>query len=309
MNSARFYQVMFLFSLWLSGISNSEEAAKPSSFDWPAPTKVQVTEIANKKGNNAVMSYRIDFSKGGKGYVARMVDLDFSSINGTSVPDRMREALKPAVTAFNSMPSFVINPSGELIDITDLEGMIDATGKMLNEIRKDESGAEIKKAMKADKTKEMIFNLLAEYWVCWVENWIDFPASPDESITEEFEGPLLSGTTPVKGTRIFRHLGNVKDSPHLVHLRTETTITDPSLTKAVKEMLSELDKAKGEAPDADLDSVPEVVLLTIAEVKIDLRNLRPTWAKRSKEVKPKSGKPEIDKIDRVQSHEYFFDWD
>ncbi len=256
------------------------------------------------------MTYAIDFDRNNDTeYVARLVDCDFVTINGAPLSDELKQGLKPVMDAFNAMPSFVVNSSGHLVDIRGLDAAIDATGKMIEGIRKDGSGKEMTKAFKTDQATELLAILLAEYWTCWVEGWIDFPAPYGQTVSEEFEEQMIQGTTPVKGTRKYHHLGEVSGAPNLLHLRIETFIEDPTLTKAVKEMLTNFDKANQKPSDPELDSILTVIAHSIIETKIDPTTLRPVWAKRSKVIRADSAAPEFEKMERVESHEYTFHWD
>ena len=310
MSALRVIAVAVPILLALSGLASGEEAAG-SKFVWPSDERIQVREIAVKNGKRAVMKYDVALRRGEDGNsTVKLANYEFVQIDGLPITLEMLGALKPAVEAFNSMPALIINRAGELVEVADVDASIDATGKLIGSLAKDEKrGKEMMGALKNERARELLRNVLSEYWACWVEGWIEFPATEGKSVTEEFEQPLIGGTEPVAGTRQFTHLGEVEGEPGKVHLKIETSIEDPALTRAITQMIRDIDKENGKEADPELDTLPNFVVDTAIEAKIDLETLRPTWAKRSKTVRADSDDPEHAKLKKVETHEYHFRWE
>ena len=299
---------LLLAAAFLSSATGEEPAR--ATFSWPENTRIQVTEVALKNGNLAEMTYEAKFRRGEDDhFTVKLANYQFVKINGLPVPPEAVDALKPVIETFNTMPSLVINKAGELVDVRGIDKTVDASGKLIGELAKDdEKRKEMVEALQSEQAKALMRNMLSEYWSCWVDGWIDFPAGPGTTIMEDFDQPLVVDTESVQGTRTFQHLGKVADQPDHVHLRIEMSIEDPALTRAVAQMIKNMDEQRGKAADPELDTVPTIIANTAVEAKINLNTLRPIWAKRSKTVRAKSDDPKYANLKRTETSEYSFVW-
>ncbi|MBI1311621.1 hypothetical protein GC176_10030 [bacterium] len=256
------------------------------------------------------MTYKLDFrADEDDTYVLRLIDLDIVAFNAKPLTAETKNNLQPDIDAFNAMPSFVVNSSGQMSDVLGLDGLIDAAGKTTERGRSDGASRNFAEALHNDRFREFFTRALSAYWTCWVEGWIDFPANPGDSVSVDFEEPMMPGVAPVNGRRTYQNLGAVPESPGLLHLRNETIIQDPSFTKAIVEMIRGLDEANRRFPDPELDTIPEMFGQTVIESKIDPTTLRPVWAKRTKIMRVDSDDPQYAPLNRFESHEYTFHWD
>ena len=304
----RYLQVWFISLLSIaSWISAAEDTVEPlqTIFQWNDPLQLRVTEIALKNGARAEMSYVLDFrSNEHDAFRVKMTALEFISINGSNVTEEMRQQLRPSIESFEKMPAFIVDQQGQLIDIVGIKTALAAVGEMTGKSENDQRAA-----LQSEEAQALLKAALSAYWGCWVASWIGFPAQPDEVWVEDFDEQILPGTNQtIKGFRKYSHLGKVSDENELVHLRIDSTMEDPSMTQAVKEMLTNMDISAGREPDPELDSIPNMIGDSMIEVKIDPSTLRPVWAKRSKTIRMDSDLPKYESLRRHEEHEYTFHW-
>lgn len=289
------------------GTSHAEEAK--STFDWPAPAKIGISETAIKNGNHAEMTYALDVKKRDDGkLIIRMVDFQFDSFNHQPITPEFERALRPVIDSFGTLPSFVVNEEGHLVDIVGIDALIDGTGKYLDSVREDGKGKEVADQMKDPAVKKMLMRALSEYWNGWVEAWIGFGPKPGETVEEPFREGLVPNQPEIEGVRTYRHLGTDPDNPSLIHLKIDSHIGDPTAGKAIGGLLSRFDQKNKGKSDIDLENMPSITVDGEFEVKIDPTTYRPAWAKRSKNIQV-SGPTEEESGSRVESHEYTFHWE
>ncbi len=298
--------LLALPSALIPSVVYCEEVSKAKqSFDWPSPKTVKISELALKKGNTAELTYEIDFQRGkGRDYLVSLKNLTFKKLNGSAVTPEIERGLQPAINAFNTMPTFVVNETGRLADIEGIERLVSATG---NALAVDDKTLD---ALKSKQATALLKHALSQYWTCWVEAWIDFDLPPGSEVERMFDQPLpgAEGGKPIRGVRKWEHLGPVEGRSGLVHLRMEETFKDESLTKAITELIHNFDQANQVESSEDSEDMPVVLATSSMEVQIDLMTLRPIWAKRTKHIQVNSDDPQFAKFEQKESHEYSFTW-
>lgn len=291
------YFLAFLAFLAFSGL-------RAENFDWPSSGKVRITELVEKKGNTAKMSYYLTVNTKEARRFIRIVDLKFVSINGEKISPELEAELAPVIESLNSMPYFVVNSQGELVDIAGLTEAIDSFDNVIKHVRKEDNEPEFSEIMKSDPARKLLFDALSEYWTCWVEAWIVFPATEDKPYIDQYTNTLPGSETSYLTTRTLNNFGTYEG---LTHLKVETSVTDPRITDSIKEMLDTFDQASGKPIDRNLERPSGMRVEALAEAKIDLETLRPKWVKRQKRVMITSNSSEI--IDSsFESHTYTFHW-
>jgi len=258
----------------------------------------------------AEMNYLLEFKRHeGNNSIASLSDFSFEKINGKPLSVELQEAVTPAIQAFNSFPDFIINSSGELIDIIGLEESIDGAGGAINSLREKagtKSEIDTKKIFASQRAREMLVNALSEYWMCWVGAWVEFPCETGRTKEAEFSRPIAGGETPIRGKRIYTNFGPVTGMPGFVHLKIESVIEDPALAKEMQKMFGEFDKEQGK--DVSKEKIPTFKVTSYMETKIDLKSMRPIWAKRSKIIEGSETGNGMKPFKSVESHEYRFNW-
>ncbi|MAS94410.1 MAG: hypothetical protein CMO55_14520 [Verrucomicrobiales bacterium] len=277
-------------------------------FDWPAPALVGISEVAEKDGNHAEMSYALDVKTGDDGmFIIRITDFQFDSFNHQPITPEFERALQPAVDAVASLPSFIVDQEGHLIDITSIDALIDETGKLLDSTGDGNTGSEAAEALKDPAMKQMLNAAISEYWVGWVGAWVDYGLDPGESAEEQFSEVLVPNQPAVTGTRTYQHLGETPDKPDHIHLKIDSHIGDPTMVDAIGGLISGIDKTGKAKEEINSQKMPNITVDGGFEVKINPTTLRPAWSRRYKNIEIK-GLTEEESGTRTESHEYTFHW-
>ncbi len=276
----------------------------PAHFSWPSRATIKVTEKGLKRGHTSDLRYDIVCSRDETGALRiSLKSLQFDKLDGEPIPAGVTEQLKPAIKAFEDMPAFLVDGSGRLTDIADMEKLM----KVTEELSRSQGQTIDPKLFRDSNTVALLKGALANYWQSWVELWIDFPAKPGAPISRTSEQELIPGQPAVRSTQKMEFLGTIPGSPTLHHLRVEIDMSDPSMTSALGGLMQKFDQANGKPLNKELAQLPKIKGSKIYEVKIDPQTLRPVWARR--EIRFEStDSPSPAFPPQLETHEYRFDW-
>lgn len=269
-------------------------------FSWPCPSTVEIKEKALKRGHTAELRYQLVCSEGEKGSRRfRLQGLQFDKIDGEPVAKEVLQQLQAAIQSFDELPAFMVDSQGRLADVENMDKLLQSMAKAGS----SQGNALPDRVLKDPKVAQMMKLILMDYWQCWVEHWIDFPAKSGEPVSDVIQQSFVPNTAAVSMNRTMEVLPPSDATPGTRHLRMKSEMTGRQLAEFLKSLVPDQPDKAGQG----LDDLPEARCFKIYEVKQDVEKRLPVWARRETNITLKEGKD--DRFPpQVETHEYQFLW-
>lgn len=287
-------------------------AAAPASapalrFAWPTPSRVTVTERILKKGKRSVVRYDAVLSarKGG-GYELKLDKFQFVELEGQDVSKGpLPPELKAAQAVAGAIPSLVLSPEGQVVDVVGMEETMERALQLVPE----EQGMreKMRAAFAQPGLAQAMKQKAGDFWQAWVAAWVgmDLAAGQERSATVPMQLP--SGSVDSKVT--MRHRGPVPEHKGAVRLELETVLEGEPFRKAMANMLSQMMQGvstQGGKPPPDFDAMLKSARrVSTVETVTDPATLRPYSARLAQVTQLRV---EDQEREEREEREYSFAW-
>lgn len=303
-----FYSFLFALTTFATPV----QAETEFNFAWPNPSRVTVTEKALKKGKRATTRYDIVFKKAdeGKYYILKFENFRFLKLDGVDLTtDEAKKQLGAKIEQMNAygslIPPFIISSDGTFKDVTGLKEMCDELGKKI-----DDPGFQktMDAMMSSPRMVAMIKQNCADFWKVWVETWIGLKVEANKKLNLDRELGTPDGRV-MSVPFLIRNEGEVTEAKDHVRLVGESTIEGEKakafFSAFFKQLVSQVAPKDGEQKKmpADLfDSIRRTDKMSVVTNPKTLQPLKAGWEKNiSIKIKDKTR-------NRIETHEYTFDW-
>ena len=272
-------------------------------FNWPDGATAEVTERILKKGRHSTTHYRIATERDGDDWLIFYRNFEFREVEGLDLQDpRVVAALDQVATqAVGRLPPYRVSSDGRWLGV-DMDAFLAAMKGVLP----DEMVATLHKSMAVPGMEAMLDEKLGEFWRTWVELWIGMQLEPGESLDGAFEVSVLGRPLSIPAT--VEHLGAADGR---VRMRASSVLEGPAAAAAVGTMALQFSESvDGDTPlpvsdwETRSDQM-QVRRLSTAETVTDPVTLLPTQAMLELRV---TVIVDGEKHERVEAHEWIFDW-
>src|SRR5262249_54223863 len=122
-------------------------------FAWPVSRAVPVSEHVEKNGADANLRYLVSICPmdGGRVRIAH-TDLPFETLNGIPADDpKVKGVVDRLAPVMAAIPTFVVEPSGEAVDVEGMDEMALSLGKLMT----PENLARMKQLLASEQAREI----------------------------------------------------------------------------------------------------------------------------------------------------------
>jgi hypothetical protein len=209
-----------------------------------------------------------------------------------------REKLKPLAAVSSVIPAFQVSSRGEYLQTESFDRMFERMHKV--GLLPPEQMENMRKALAMPLMKDVMQNVMAQYWATWVENWVDWPLSPGTERDAHVTRSMVLGTASTEADVHARFVG-YRDGYAI--LEQTTTSTGDAVAGLVTSLVKDL---RGTPSNAGLRfTAARVELRTSTETRPE--NLRPRRTRSEKEMYLKLSDG-TEKRER-EIHDLTWDWD
>lgn len=281
------------------------------TFSWPVPGKVRVTETALKKGRTAVFQYDLITKP-----VANSRDIEvsyrrfeFVSIQGLDLNSaEIRQKLAPTLAIMSALPSFRINPKGELLEVIGFEEMLQRVldtsllaGNIDAKVRN-----KVISMLSEPTTIATLKEKTANYWDAWVGAWIGLPNKPGAVYNLGGEYTAFGANVPY-AAQIKQLKTKGSSKPGKVSFRLTSQADGDAMKNAVAGLMHKTITGKSSSRNTfDLSMIQFADRTTTIGIVTDARTLRPELVLTESIVKIKMQGE--DPQEQLERRKYEFDW-
>ncbi|MBX3073222.1 hypothetical protein KF707_18440 [Candidatus Obscuribacterales bacterium] len=298
---------ILLLMLFVSQLSIQTASAEELKFAWPVPSRVTVTEETLKKGKTAKMRYDIVLNKqsSGDNYELNFDKFEFLAIEGTdlSIPENREQAgavLKQATALGSMLPTLVITPKGNVVDVIGMEKCIDAATALLSS-----ADPKVIELIKSPEMVEQMKQKSVDFWRVWVETWLTAPESGKVN-AYEMEVPIMG--VKLQAPLTVRNEGSSKETGSDVKLIAETVLEGEKARQALatmmQNMVAKIPQKEGVKPFSP-DMIKSMKRVTRFTVVTNPKTLQPRSASSDSLIDLAI---EDKQRSEIEKHDYSFDW-
>ena len=304
--------------LWAAGLALTEMVhADPPTFSWAPGSVVKVTEICRKTGSDMMVSYKLHVEEKPNGHLlVSPSDIEPLQINGLVRPKDapLGSTTQLSLRAGGYEAQYDVSPEGQLVDVPNFDGMVDAMQELFKEQRwespeaKNSALAAVAQ-MKSSSGRQLLRGLIVQKWASWVQTWRSFKVAPGETSTAAEKTAVPFGKAVDVQVKRW-NLGPVPSDPKLSHLKCEITTSDPSLRDRLLQYMEKVRPIKSEEDKRSREKLAQSKISTVVttECYIDLATLRPNWVKRTSVSVIDPMPADIHSGANRLEFEYSFDW-
>jgi hypothetical protein len=157
------------------GCSFQKKSASVSAlhFNWKAPQRFQVVELAEKKENKFRILYKCELVRTNEGFVLQWLDAKITEVNGEKVSDSedLKRAVEPIEDSFR-YPPFLIDQNGQFETVINVEESVKRADQMLDKIapeRSDDTRKFYAKFGETETGRKVLNQAFGLIWQTWVE--------------------------------------------------------------------------------------------------------------------------------------------
>lgn len=210
------------------------------TFAWPIPSDVEVTEEHTEPLQRVIAKYSVELREtatAGK-YVVRRRNYRLVEVNGLEASDpTLRPMVAPLMVSRGIVPDIFIDAQGQVVDVEQWDSYTDRVDQMLKFLAREESISELHAEntlaqMRAPGVEAGVRSRAMEFWVLWVNGWLD------NDFTESAE-LIIYGDFPLQGGGVLsfpqqlRHNGPEVGMEGYVRLSMESHLSGDEVTKAI----------------------------------------------------------------------------
>lgn len=275
-------------------------------FAWTVPSRVTVTESVLKKGKKAKMQYDIVVQRHntGNNLVVSFENYHFVELEGLDLKvDENRKRLVKTEALAGILPSLVISPQGNVVDVTGVNEMIDKGIDLFPAAKDPKARATMLASLRAPESVALLKANVQEFWQVWVETWADLSVAPGKEETYQLANPATG--KPSGTTMTIRNLGQPKDAPGKVKLSAQTVLQGPAAKQLLAEVLNSFAPPDRSNPPVSPNLISNLKRTTALTVVTNPRTLQPDWAQSEVSTDCTIKGQQTNTLER---HHYSFDW-
>ncbi len=276
-------------------------------FVWPIPCDLVVTEEHRTAAQVLLMEYRIELLptvKEGE-YLVRRRDFRILKVNGLDVTDAaLRHSLVSLQIENGVMPDIRIDAQGQILDVEEWDTYferLDALmkGFIADGIMRPESREEMLQQLSQPAVQQGVRMSGTNFWVLWINGWLDLDFSQTAEVTVPGEFPLADGSM-LSFPQQIRHHGPEPNNPGYVYLSMESHLSGKEVEEAV------IAKTGVErVPSFSRDRISKAEIVNTATVVLRPETMQPLEAWTENRVILET--PDFNR-DNIDLRRYRFEW-
>lgn len=285
--------------------------AKPLTFDWPVPATARVVVEENRRDREVTTEMRLRVTRAaeGQGWRLDFEDVRLIEINGNDVTSPEEQAHLPAPfwVVNETVPSFVVDAEGRIVEILPVEQQLDAKIAQIPERPPEVTHEALRMALFEPNIAEVLRAKVDSYWHLWVGLWLDKALKPGERTEFDAESDYFGVTVPSRGS--FEHLGAAEaEQPGAARLAFQLNAEGEPLRQAIYEsIVKAYEQADQPIPEEiSLEMIESAKRRERVDVLTDPETMRPYEVRAVTSLELDMGEqgPQV----RIEEKVFRFDW-
>ncbi len=245
-------------------------------FAWPVPADVIVTEERKEHDHTLLLEYKIEVRPTQYEGISVIRKRDFKVLRLDGL-ETAAPSLRGMVAHFEAnlavVPDLYIDKEGQMVDLETWDSYSARAGQLIGELQRDqllstEDGNELLALRRLPEMRQTLRVLATEFWVLWVNGWLDLDFTRSSALEVPGEFPL-SGGGVVKAPQILRHNGPEPGMEGYVRLTMESRLEGADVKKTLIEELY---------PSVATDTVSRAEVANMGWVVLRPDTMQPTAA-------------------------------
>lgn len=281
------------------------------NFDWPVPAQARVVAEENRRDREVTteMRLRVTRTTDGENWRLDFEDVRLVEINGNDVTSSKEQEHLPAPfwVVTETVPSFVTDDEGRIVEILPVEQQLDAKIQQIPERPPEVTHDGLRMALFEPNIAEMLRAKADRYWHLWVGLWLDKELKPGERIEFDAESDYFGVTVPSKG--FFEHIGAADgEQPGAARLAFQLNAAGEPLRKAIyQSIVKAYEQADQSIPEEiSLETVKSAKRRERVDILTDPETMRPYEVRAVTTLELDLGEqgPQV----RIEEKVFRFDW-